>query len=102
MAKPDDEPIRSAGTPVDRRAVLRTALVAGGVSALGRGAAVAQDAQGAFVAEREWARTLARSVADQLREAARQVPNLCLTADQVEQLRRAFENTLVINMGCDI
>ena len=57
--------------------------------------------QGTFVAEREWARTLARHVANQLHEAARQVPDLQLSPEQLEQLRRAFENTLVTNMGCE-
>ena len=57
--------------------------------------------QGTFVAEREWARTLARHVANQLQEAARQVPDLQLSREQLEQLRRAFENTLVTNMGCE-
>jgi hypothetical protein len=57
--------------------------------------------QGTFVAEREWARTLARHVANQLQEAARQIPDLCLSPDQLEQLRRALENTLITNMGCE-
>jgi hypothetical protein len=57
--------------------------------------------QGNFVAEREWARTLARHVADQLPEAIRQVHDLNLTAAQVEQLRKVFENTLITNMGCE-
>lgn len=55
--------------------------------------------QGAF--EREWARALARQMAEQLPQAIHQVPNLRLTAQQVEELRRAFENTLLTNMGCD-
>jgi hypothetical protein len=57
--------------------------------------------QGTFVAEREWARTLARHVANQLEEAARQVPDLQLRPDQLQQLRRALENTLITNMGCE-
>lgn len=100
MARPDDEPNGSTGTGIDRRAVIRGALVVGGVSALG-GAAMAQENSEALVAEREWARTLARQVADQLPEAARQIPDLRLTAGQLEELRRVFENTLVTNMGCD-
>jgi hypothetical protein len=56
--------------------------------------------QGTVVAEREWARTLARHVSNQLQEAARQIPDLCLTPAQLEQLRIAFENTLITNMGC--
>ena len=58
--------------------------------------------QGTFVAEREWARTLARHVANQLQEAARQLPDLCLTPDQLERLRQALENTLITNMGCEV
>ncbi len=57
--------------------------------------------QGTFVAEREWARVLARRVANQLPEALRQVPDIRLTPAQVEQLRRVFENTLITNMGCE-
>ena len=98
MPKSKDEPKRSSGPKLDRRAVIRGALAVGGVSAVARGAALPQ---GAFVAEREWARTLARHVSNQLQEAATQVPNLGLSADQLEQLRKAFENTLVANMGCE-
>ena len=58
--------------------------------------------QGTFVAEREWARTLARHVANQLQEAARTLPDLNISPDQLEQLRRAFENTLITNMGCEV
>ena len=57
--------------------------------------------QGTFVAEREWARALARQVANQLPEAIREVPNLKLTPAQVEELRKVFENTVVKNIGCD-
>jgi len=57
--------------------------------------------QGTFVAEREWARTLARHVANQLQEAARQLPDLQLPPDQLERLRQALENTLITNMGCE-
>jgi hypothetical protein len=57
--------------------------------------------QGTFVAEREWARILARRVANQLPEAIRQLPDLQLTTVQVDELRRTFENTLVTNMGCE-
>jgi hypothetical protein len=57
--------------------------------------------QGTFVAEREWARTLARRVANQLPEAIRQVRDLHLTPAQVEELQRVFENTLITNMGCE-
>lgn len=58
--------------------------------------------QGTFVAEREWARILARRVANQLPEAIRQLPDLQLTAAQVEELRATFENTLITNMGCEV
>jgi|SRR5579864_1146219 len=97
MPQPTDEPKGSTGRKFDRRAVMRTALVVGGVSALAGGAAATQGA----VAEREWARALARHVANQLPEAARQIPDLCLTSDQLEQLRKVFENTLITNMGCE-
>src|SRR5262249_8321032 len=99
MAKRNDEPESSTARKLDRRAVISGALVVGGISALGRGAA-AKPHQ-AFVAEREWARALARHVANQLPEAARQIPDLCLTSEQLEELRRAFENTLITNMGCE-
>ena len=58
--------------------------------------------QGTFVAEREWARVLARRVSNQLPEAIRQLPGLQLTPAQVEELRRVFENTLITNMGCEV
>jgi hypothetical protein len=59
--------------------------------------------QGTFVAEREWARALARHVANQLPEAIRQLPtDIQLNPDQVELLRRVFENTLITNMGCEV
>jgi hypothetical protein len=58
--------------------------------------------QGTFVAEREWARALARHVANQLPEAIRQVPDLQLTPVQVQELRKVFENTLITNMGCEV
>jgi hypothetical protein len=57
--------------------------------------------QGTIVAEREWARALARHLANQLPEAVRQVPNLKLTPAQLEELKGAFEHTLVTNMGCE-
>ncbi len=57
--------------------------------------------QGTFVAERDWARILARQVANQLPEAIRQIRGIQLTPVQVEELRTAFENTLVTNMGCE-
>lgn len=102
MEKVKDDPKGATGSELDRRTVLRNALVVGGVSALaGSAAAMTPMSPEAVVAEREWARTLARQVSNQLQEAARQLPDLCLTSDQLERLRRAFENTLVTNMGCD-
>ena len=93
----------STGSSLDRRTVIRGVLAVGGVTALGATAAAAPEAtQAALVSEREWARTLARDVANQLPEAARQLPDLCLTSDQVERLRRVFENTLLTNMGCTL
>jgi hypothetical protein len=94
MSKPNDGP-----KGLDRRAVMRGALAVGGASLLGGTAAMPQTA---FVAEREWARVLARHVANQLQEAVRTVPELQLTDAQVTELRRAFENTLVTNMGCEV
>ncbi len=84
---------------LDRRAVVRGALAIGGASLLGGAAAISQTA---FVAEREWARVLARHVANQLQEAVRTVPEMQLNQAQVTELRRAFENTLVTNMGCEV
>src|SRR6476620_10226469 len=94
MSEPKDEP-----KGLDRRAVMRGALAVGGASLLGGTAAVPQNA---VISEREWARVLARHMANQLQEAARTVPELGLTQAQVVDLRAAFENTLVTNMGCDV
>jgi hypothetical protein len=107
MPKPV-EPKGSTGRKLGRREVMRTALAVGGVSALAGSAAAASQAseatrpQAAVVAEREWARALARHIANQLPEAVRQVPDLQLTEAQVQELRRAFQNTLVTNMGCEV
>jgi len=78
---------------------MRGALAVGGASILGGVAAMPQNA---VVSEREWARVLARHMANQLQEAARTVPELGLTQLQVVQLRAVFENTLVTNMGCGL
>jgi hypothetical protein len=94
MSKPKDEP-----KGIDRRDVMRGALALGGASLLG---GVAAMPQAAVISEREWARVLARHMANQLQEAARTVPELGLTQVQVVALRRAFENTLVDNMGCEV
>ncbi len=85
---------------LDRRAVIRGALVVGGVSALGGSAAAVP--QTAVVAERQWARALARHIVNQLPEAIRQVPDLQLSETQVKEIQRAFQNTLVTNMGCEV
>jgi|SRR3954447_11324484 hypothetical protein len=84
---------------LDRRSVMRGALAVGGASLLGGVTAMPQNAA---ITEREWARVLARHVANQLQEAVRTVPELQLTQPQVIELRRAFENTLLTNMGCDV
>ena len=94
MSETKDEP-----KGVDRRALMRGALAVGGASILGGVPAMPQNA---LISEREWARVLARHVANQLQEAVRTVPELGLTDVQVVELRRAFENTLVANMGCDV
>jgi hypothetical protein len=94
MSKPKDAP-----KGVNRRAVMRGALAVGGASLIG---GVAAMPQAAVVSEREWARVLARHMANQLQETVRTVPELGLTQRQVVALRAAFENTLVTNMGCDV
>ena len=78
-----------------------TGAALGGAAITGIAAEGKTMAQGNFVGEREWARALARHVADQLPEAIRQIPNVHLSHEQVEQLRRVFENTLITNMGCE-
>jgi len=100
MPKSDDE-TKDSTVKIDRRAVIGGALVVGGLSALAQGASMEPAQQEAFVAEREWARALARHVSSQLPEAARQIPDLRLSPEQLEQLQKAFENTLITNMGCN-
>jgi len=94
MSEPKDEP-----KGLDRRAVVRGALAIGGASLLGGTAAMPQNV---VISEREWARVLARHMANQLQEAARTVPELGLTQPQIVELMQAFENTLVTHMGCDV
>jgi hypothetical protein len=53
--------------------------------------------QAVITVEQEWARALARFVANQLPQAVSQVSDIQLNADQIDVLRRAFENTLVTN-----
>lgn len=102
MAKSKDGNKGSKG--LNRRAVLRGALAVGGATVLGGAAvkAVAKPAQTVPAAEREWARALARHMAAQLPEAISQLPDIQLTAVQVAELQRAFKNTLITNMGCEL
>ena len=58
--------------------------------------------QVAIAVEQEWARALARFVANQIPQAVSQVGDIQLTSDQVAVLQRAFENTLITNMGCEV
>jgi hypothetical protein len=58
--------------------------------------------QAVITAEREWARVLARHIANQLPQAIHQVRDLQLNREQIDELRKAFENTLVNNMGCEV
>ena len=58
--------------------------------------------QAVIPVEQEWARALARFVANQIPQAVSQVGDIQLTSDQVDVLRRAFENTLLTNMGCEV
>jgi hypothetical protein len=51
--------------------------------------------------EKAWAVAIARELASELPAAARTLPNLGLTAHQIQQLRIAFENQLVEAMGED-
>ena len=103
MAKSNDGK-RTPTRKIDRRTMLASApLLVGGLTALAHATPAPQGGiNRQFVAEREWARTLARHVSNQLQEAAQQLPELCITSDQLEQLRRAFENTLITNMGCAV
>ena len=52
--------------------------------------------------EQEWARALARFVSNQLPQAVSQVGDIQLNSDQIAVLQRAFENTLITNMGCEV
>ncbi|HEV3037818.1 MAG TPA: hypothetical protein VHA33_08540 [Candidatus Angelobacter sp.] len=58
--------------------------------------------QAVITAEREWARVLARHIANQLPQAIHEVRDLQLSREQIDELRKAFENTLVHNMGCEV
>src|SRR5260370_17022945 len=98
MPKPNDEPKRSAGSKLDRRAMMRTALVVGGVSALAGAAAAAPRESEAVVAEREWARALARHIANQLPEAVRQLPDLRFTQQHLKHLPKPLHHTFATTM----
>lgn len=58
--------------------------------------------QAVIPVEQEWARALARFVANQLPQAVRQVSDIQLNSDQIAVLQSAFENTLITNMGCEV
>jgi hypothetical protein len=58
--------------------------------------------QNVIPVEQEWARALARFVANQLPQAVSQVGDIQLNSDQIAVLQRAFENTLITNMGCEV
>ena len=51
--------------------------------------------------EKEWGRALARQLASELPAAVRDLPELRLTSQQIDQLRIAFENRLIETMGED-
>jgi hypothetical protein len=105
MSKSNDESKQPTG--LDRRAVMRGALAVGGASILATAAAGASTAPTPtpalqVVAEQEWARVLSRVIVNQLPQAVAQVPDIRLTTTQVAELQRAFENTLITNMGCTV
>jgi len=102
MPKSNDEQKRSTG--LDRRAVMRGALAVGGASVLAGtvAGATAKPQTAPGVAEREWARALARHIVNQLPEAISQVRDVQLTDTQIQEIQRAFQNTLVTNMGCEV
>lgn len=58
--------------------------------------------QAVIAVEQEWARALARFVTNQLPQAVSQVSDIQLNSDQIAVLQRAFENTLITNMGCEV
>ena len=105
MPKANGEPKDSASRKLNRRTMIGSALAVGGLSALGAALPQSDSAgapRAAAISEREWARALARHIANQLPEAVRQLPELQLTEAQVQELRRVFQNTLVTNMGCEV
>jgi hypothetical protein len=84
-----------------KRDFLKTTGAALSGAAITGMASIKADAEAAQLSEREWARALARHVAEQLPEAIRQVRGLDLSPEQIQELRRAYENTLITNMGCE-
>jgi NAD(P)H-hydrate repair Nnr-like enzyme with NAD(P)H-hydrate dehydratase domain len=99
MPNSNDE--QKGSTGLDRRAVMRGALAVGGASVLaGTAAAMPAPTLQTVVTEKEWARVLSRVIVSQLPEAVAQVPDIRLTTTQIAELQRAFENTLITNMGC--
>jgi hypothetical protein len=83
-----------------KRDFLKTTGAALSGAAITGMASIKADAQAAQLSEREWARALARHVADQLPQAIRMVRGLNLSPEQIQDLRKAYENTLITNMGC--
>jgi hypothetical protein len=112
MSNPNDEVKDSVSSDLDRRTMLRTALMVGGAAALTGVAATAHAAtatapaaaavQTAPPAEAEWARALTRVIVNQLPQAIAQAPDIRLTTAQVAELQRLFSNTLLTNMGCTV
>src|SRR5260221_7166004 len=101
MPESKDEPKRTTG--LDRRAVMRGALAVGGASVLGGAVASAATVpQTAVVAEKKWGRALARHIAHQLPEAIPQVRDIQLSDTQIHELRKAIQNTLMTNIGCEV
>jgi hypothetical protein len=84
-----------------KRDFLKTTGAALSGAAITSMASIKAEAAAAQISEREWARALARHVAEQLPEAIRQVPGLSLSAEQIQELRKVYENTLITNMGCE-
>lgn len=100
MSNSNDESKDSVG--LDRRAVIRGAIAIGGATVLAGATTAMPQTAPAVVAEREWARALARHIANQLPDAISQVRDVQLSDTQVEEIRVAFHNTLLTNMGCEV
>jgi len=111
MSNPNDEVKDSVSSDLDRRTMLRAALMVGGAAALTGVAATAHAATAPAAApvqtapppaETEWARALTRVIVSQLPQAIAQAPDIRLTTTQVAELQRLFANTLLTNMGCTV